>query len=110
MPFQLSYKLPYRRRDCSKREYHVVLGSDGKVYLRKSSPWCTQIQTQLGVTGYPWSDFVLFTRKEPCLTIERIYFHKNKFEKSVTKAMVFYDKFVYSKLLDMHSSVSTQES
>ena len=85
---------------AQRGKYHVALGSDGKVHLRKSSPWYTQIQTQLGVTGYPWCDFVLFTRKEPCLTIERIYFDRNKFENDVAKAMAFYEKFVYSKLLD----------
>lgn len=84
-------------------KYHVVFGDDGKVHLRKSSPWYTQIQANLGVTGYAWTDFVMFTRKEPCLTIERIYFDKNRFERDVDKALVFYEKFIYQRLLDSNS-------
>ncbi len=85
-------------------KYHVVLGNDNKVHLKESSPWYTQVQTHLGVTEYPWCDFFLFTRKEPCLTIERIYFDKSKFEKDLTKALVFYEKFIYERLFDSNTT------
>lgn len=32
--------------------YHIALGSDGKVHLKKSSPWYTQVQAHLGAAGY----------------------------------------------------------
>lgn len=81
-------------------KYHDVMGSDGKVHLKESSPWFTQIQTLLGLTGYSWCDFVLFTRKEPCLTIERIHFKKSWFETKVSKALNFYELYVYKRLLN----------
>lgn len=46
----------------------------------------------------------MFTRKEPCLTIERIYFDKNRFERDVNKALVFYEKFIYQRLLGSGSN------
>ncbi len=50
----------------------LFFGNDNKVHLKKSSQWYTQVQTHLGVKEYPWCDFVLFSRREPCLTIEKI--------------------------------------
>lgn len=78
--------------------YHVTTtGEDGKVQLKLSSPWYTQIQTQLGVSGLPWCDFVMFTQKD--ITVERIFFDKSMFSENEKKAMKCYNRFVLPKLL-----------
>ena len=77
--------------------YHVTLNHDGDVKLKLSSPWYTQIQCQLGVSDYPWCDFVMYTKKAPWITVERIYFNKEMYEKLTAKAMSFYDKFIMPK-------------
>ncbi|KAK3861802.1 hypothetical protein Pcinc_001170 [Petrolisthes cinctipes] len=54
-------------------------------------------QGHMGVSGYPWCDFVMYTKKPPHLTVERIYFRQEEYELNVAKAMVFYEKFVMPK-------------
>lgn len=78
--------------------YHVTLDSDGVVRLKESSPWYTQIQAQMGVSGHSWCDFVMYTKKPPYITVERIYFNKEKYDKMAAKAVSFYGNFIIPKL------------
>ena len=98
-PYTSSVKKGLNGYDIAKLgNYHVVLDDNGLIKLKLSSPWYTQIQGQLGVSGYPWCDFVMYTKKPPYITIERIHFNKNKYKETVAKAMLFYAKFIVPKL------------
>lgn len=79
--------------------YHLKL-EHNKIRLKKESQWYTQIQTQLGASNYSWCDFVVFTRATPHLTIERIYFDKERFDKEVERSLAFHERFVMPKLLE----------
>lgn len=98
-------KCPYKNSVRSKTakeiavdgKYHIYVGHDKMLHLKQNSPWYTQIQAHLLVTGYPWCDFIMLTEKSPCLMIERIYFDRD-FEEIKKKALVFYEKFILPKL------------
>lgn len=79
-------------------KYHVTLDNEGNIKLKTSSPWYTQIQAQLGVSGFPWCDFIMYTKKAPHLSVERIYLNKTIYENQVSKALKFYERFVVPKL------------
>ncbi len=88
--------------------YHVTIGDNRNVELKTSSPWYTQVQTHLGVSGFAWCDFVMFTQKSPHLTVQRINFDKAFFDVSAEIAMEFYTKFV---LPNLHmSKIATEAS
>ncbi len=101
----LEIKCPYSKQDMTAEEiaregkYHLQIGNDGKIHLKQTSPWYTQVQTQLGVAEYAWCDFVIFTKRRPYITIERICFDKDRIERELTRGLAFYDKFVLPKLI-----------
>ncbi len=68
-------------------KYHLPTGKDDKIHLKQTSPWYTQVQTQLGVAKFTWCDFVIFTKKRPYITVERIFFDKDKFERELTRGL-----------------------
>ncbi len=80
-------------------KYHLQIGNNGKILLKQNSPWYTQVKTQLGVAKYVWCDFVIFTKRRPYITIERMCFDKDRFETELTRGLAFYDKFVLPKLI-----------
>lgn len=73
------------------QDYNLCL-EDGQVKLKKTSKWYTQIQTQMGVTGKPWCDFVFFTRKG--LSVDRVAFDSVHYHDCVQKATAFFTKFL----------------
>lgn len=87
--------------------YHVTIGENSTIELKTSSPWYTQVQTNLGVSGFAWCDFVMFTQKSPHLTVQRRYFDKAFFDYNAEIAMEFYNKFV---LPSLHISKVTLEA
>ncbi len=101
----LEIKCPYSKQDMTAEEiayegkYHLQAGSDDKIHLKQTSPWYTQVQTQLGVAKFTWCDFVIFTKRRPYITVERICFDEDKFERELTRGLAFYDKFVLPKLI-----------
>lgn len=97
-PYSNAIRLLTGTEIATNSNYHITIGSNGKVELKRSSPWYTQIQTHLGVSGYKWCDFVLFTEKSPHLTVERIFFDESLYENVTKKAMSFYEKYVLPKL------------
>ncbi|XP_070544591.1 uncharacterized protein [Ptychodera flava] len=78
-------------------KYHVYLDVDGKVCLRKSSKWYTQIQVQLATCKLQWCDFVLFTRKS--ISIERIHFDETFWKTTEVKLTTFYKNFIVPNVL-----------
>lgn len=95
-------KCPYSVKTKSPEEiamegkFHIFRGNDKSLHLKSSSPWYTQVQAHLFVTGYSFCDFVLVTQKSPYIMIERIYFDK-EFYNITKKALLFYDKYIFTK-------------
>lgn len=62
---------------CGDKEFCSML-VDNVVTLKRDHSYYYQVQGQLGVTGYSWSDFVSFTNCEDSvaknISVERIYF------------------------------------
>jgi hypothetical protein len=86
-----TYQHKYTKDIARENNYYVHLVND-EVKLKENSPWNTQIQTQLFVTGKSWCDFVLFTQKD--LATDRIYFNEEHFDVCLEKVKDFYFKFV----------------
>ena len=84
-----------------KGNYHLKLGENNEVQLKRTSQWYTQVQSQLAVTQYSWCDFVVFTQKEPHITVERIVYDEIYFENICQRALNFYDRFVLPELLHL---------
>ncbi|XP_061190721.1 uncharacterized protein LOC133198720 isoform X1 [Saccostrea echinata] len=78
-------------KDIASENNYVHLVND-EVKLKENSPWYSQIQTQLFVTGKSWCDFVLFTQKD--FATDRIYFNAEYFDMCLKKAIDFYFKFI----------------
>lgn len=102
----LEIKCPYTDTLKTKTDEEIAqegkylkIGERGKVQLKRTSQWYTQIQTQLAVAQYSWCDFVVFTQKEPHITIERIKYDQLHFENEYQSALNFYNRFVLPKLL-----------
>ncbi len=104
----LEIKCPYSKniRGMTAQEiardgkYHLKIGGSNNVQLKHTSPWYTQVQAQLGVAQYSWCDFVIFTQKEPCISIERIAYDAAHFENESQRALNFHNRFVLPKLLN----------
>ncbi len=93
-PFSNPWKTMTGEEIARKGNYHLKLGENNDVQLKRTSPWYTQIQTQMAVAQYSWCDFVVFTQKKPHITVERILYDKAYFENVCQKAVNFYDRFV----------------
>ena len=64
-PYSDKYKFLSGREIAQSNTYHLTMGENNRIALKKSSPWYTQIQTHLVVSGMDWCDFVMFTQKVP---------------------------------------------
>lgn len=103
----LDIKCPYKTKlqamtgeeKAREGKYYLEM-VDNEVHLKHNSPWYTQIQTHLGITKYLWCDFVIFTKMAPNITVERIYFDKERFDREVERGLDFYEKFVMPKLIN----------
>lgn len=98
-PYSDTFKTMTGEEIAREGKYHLKIGGGGKIQLKSTSQWYTQIQTQLAVSRYSWWDFVVFTEKEPHLTIERIKYDQLHFETEYQRALNFYSRFVLPKLL-----------
>ncbi|KAK3091574.1 hypothetical protein FSP39_020913 [Pinctada imbricata] len=81
---------------ATQHTYYNLYLEGNDVKLKSDTKWYTQIQTQLGVTELQWCDFVFFTRKG--ISIDRIGFNQEYFEKCVQSAKSFFFNFLKSKL------------
>lgn len=98
----IEIKSPFTHREKTAKEicdedYHVYLGNDGLVHLKTTSPWYTQIQTQMGVCACNWCDFVMYSNAS--INVERIPFDSDFWEETKTKALAFYREYVIPRLL-----------
>ena len=89
--FTHQHDTPEQVADYGK--YHIYM-ENGKVTLKNTSSWYTQIQTQLFSTQKDWCDFIFFTRKG--ISAERIYFSETYFDKCISKATKFF-KYVVNR-------------
>ncbi len=63
-PHSDKYRFLSSREIALSNNYHVTIGENSHIELKTSSPWYTQVQTHLGVSGFAWCDFVMFTQKK----------------------------------------------
>lgn len=99
-PASIKYKHLTGEEIARDGTYHLELVNN-QPKLKHSSPWYTQIQIQLGVSQYAWCDLVLFTKKPPHLTTERIYFDSEKFNMEVERALTFHTKFIMPRFFGL---------
>lgn len=90
-PFKIAHKHPKE----GGVEYLVKVG--GVLQLNHSHKYYSQVQTEMGVTGKMWCDFVVFTHQG--LLIQRIPFNKNKWQALKRGAEYFFKNHVAQKLL-----------
>ncbi|XP_074645883.1 uncharacterized protein LOC141902143 [Tubulanus polymorphus] len=74
----LEIKCPYSFKDVTH----------GKIQLKTSHHYYSQIQGQMGVCGLDFRDFVIYTKKG--MSIQRIPFHQQFWDEMLDKISIFY--------------------
>ncbi|TRZ23046.1 hypothetical protein HGM15179_004085 [Zosterops borbonicus] len=97
----LEVKCPYKHRNRTVREAckdkNFCLEVDGDSYaLKKNHPYFTQVQCQLGTTGFQRADFVVHTNKETAVV--PVEFDREFWGKTVPKLEKFYTEAVIPHL------------
>ncbi|XP_015492517.1 uncharacterized protein LOC107208549 [Parus major] len=103
----LEVKCPYKHRNKTVREAckdkDFCLEVDGDSYaLKKNHPYFTQVQCQLGTTGFQKADFVVHTNKETAVV--PVEFDREFWGKTVPKLEKFYTEAVIPQLEQKASS------
>lgn len=103
----LEVKCPYKHRNRTVREAckdkDFCLEVDGDSYaLKKNHPYFTQVQCQLGATGFQRADFVVHTNKETAVV--PVEFDGEFWGKTVPKLEKFYTEAVIPHLEQKTSS------
>lgn len=88
---------------CGDKKFCSML-VDNVVTLKRDHSYYYQVQGQLGVTGYSWCDFVIFTNCEDSLaksiSVERIYFDVEFWESYLLPGLLyFYTRAVVPEML-----------
>ena len=83
---------------CRLGNYHMKHDENSKMQLKTSSPCFTQIQFQLGITGYTYCDFVAYTQKAPYIAVERILFDREMWEDDKAVYLHFFQEHVAPSL------------
>ena len=78
---------------------HLDVKND-HVSVKKTSPWYSQIQHQLLVTGADWCDFVFYTEIDPCISTKRIYPDIKWQENSIPLMVNFWKRYIMQDILD----------
>ena len=68
-----------------------VVREEESFKLRKDCGYYDQIQFQMGVTGAPWCDFIVYTFKG--MVIDRVHFDKDHFKELIERVSEFYFKY-----------------
>ena len=69
----LEIKCPFTHREKSIREYveqpnyFIIKGPDDTLILKPNHAYYSQVQHQMFVTGFSYTDFVVFLRKDSCI-------------------------------------------
>ncbi|KAM4894845.1 uncharacterized protein FYW23_006887 isoform 1-T2 [Sylvia borin] len=97
----LEVKCPYKHRNRTVREAckdkDFCLEVDGDSYaLKKNHPYFTQVQCQLGTTGFQRADFVVHTNKETAVV--PVEFDREFWGQTVPKLEKFYTEAVIPHL------------
>lgn len=85
---------------CASADFCCEL-RDGKVALKRDSPYFYQIQGQMGISGRTWADFVVWTPKDntnKTIHIERIYFDSKLWSGMKVKLHAFFVKGVAAEM------------
>lgn len=108
-PGLIEIKCPHSLKDTDiqtvTREllYHLVEG-DANRELKHTSPFYTQVQVQMAVTGRQWCDFVIFTEgAAPYISITRVEFDLSFWQKALPKLSTFFKTCIEPKLLSVAS-------
>jgi hypothetical protein len=85
---------------CASADFCCEL-RDGKVALKRDSPYFYQIQGQMGISGRTLADFVVWTPKDntnKTIHIERIYFDSKLWSGMIVKLHAFFVKGVTAEM------------
>ena len=74
------------------KEFCIVLDGENVPRINKEHYYFDQIQFQMGCTGAPWCDFIVYTLKG--MVIDRVCFDKEHFQKICDIAQSFYFKHI----------------
>ena len=83
-PYSIANQIPSETNLTYLRKTAV----DGKVKLVISHPYYSQVQTQMGVTGQRWCDFLIYTRHG--IHLERIMFDQQRWLQILFAAEYFF--------------------
>ena len=85
-----------RKHFCLKKST-----SSGRLSLRRSHPYFTQLQFEMAVTGHKWADFVVFSLGEDThdLFVERVLFCEEFWAKSLFPALQNFVRVLVLELL-----------
>ena len=107
------YMTPRQITERYPSESCLELLPDGTLRLKRQHRYHTQVQGELGVKGFPWADFVVWTtaRSEEKLFVERIYFDKEFWQDRLLPALVdFYYHHVVPEILFRNLQVQASPS
>ena len=80
-------KCPYKYQDFLPEEaavkFMLYKSDDGKLHLKRSHIYFSQVQGQMGIGGREWCDFVVYTNKG--INVDRISFDKTFWEELLAK-------------------------
>ena len=99
----LEIKCPYAYKDkdiefiCSQRDYHLYK-DNGRVLLKKTSPWFTQVQMQMYLANCDSCDLAVYTKVAPYLTIVKIAFDGEWWLKQLPVLEKFFMTLVWPRL------------
>ena len=99
-PYSIANQIPSE----SNLTYLRKTAVDGKVNLVSSHPYYSQVQTQMGVTGRRWCDFLVYTRHG--IHLERIMFDQQRWLQILSAAEYFFDNHIAPVLIHSNTSGS----
>ena len=111
----IEIKCPFSAKDLSISEAVQSVGhfcleqdSQGKIKVKRDHAYFHQVQMQLFVTKCDYCDFILWTKKDDSLCVERITFDSEFFQKELELARTFFIKCIIPELLGKWFSAPKQ--
>lgn len=96
----IRYMTPEEITEAFPQEACLKLTADGKLQLKRTHRYYTQVQGELGVKHCKWADFVVWTAaKSQNLFVERILFDESFWDKLLAALLEFYESFVAPEIL-----------
>ena len=69
------------------KEFCLILDDQRKPRINRNHGYFDQVQLQMGLTGAPWCDFIIYTLKG--MVIDRVYFDVDHFVRLVNRIEIF---------------------